>query len=189
MKPHRTSRLLGSAFSTLLVCATAACMWGCAHVPNQWVEDGPATKESWETPTSRDLTMKYQPAEQRRHLGEPLSVSAERGAVDHGPLYLEDPFADKGHGREGSNVYYIGWEDYVALPYCFARYTLNWLALPVSMVVTPPWTVMESDGEISKQILWYDHDAAPRAREQARREAPAPTKPEGGDAPETAPQS
>jgi hypothetical protein len=87
------------------------------------------------------------------------------GATRHWPTYFEDPFEDKGAGREGRNQHYIGWEDYVALPYCYARFTLNWLGFPVSAIVTPPWTVMVSDGRVSRQALGHDHDAAPEAHE------------------------
>jgi hypothetical protein len=36
--------------------------------------------------------------------------------------------------------------------------------MPVSLIVTPPWTVMESDGELSEQALGYDHDAQPAGK-------------------------
>jgi hypothetical protein len=88
----------------------------------------------------------------------------------HGPLYFEDPFEDKGTTYE----HRLGWEDWFAMPYSYARYTLNWLALPVSMIVTPPWTAMESDGRLSKQLLGYDHDAVPQARGVEPVEPPAP---------------
>jgi hypothetical protein len=137
---------------------------GCSQVPNQWVEDGPATVEDLESPTARDLRAKYEPAPQRHRAWQAASAAAERGAVTHWPLYFEDPFVDKGDGRKGMNKYHIGWEDYVALPYCYARFTLNWLMAPVSAAVTPPWTLMESDGRLSRQLLGYDHDATRAGR-------------------------
>lgn len=143
---------------------------GCAHVPNQWAEDGPATTEQWDSPTAKDLRAGHSPAQQRQRDCEASSLAAEPGAVTHWPLYFEDPFVDKGHGREGLNTYHLGWEDYLAMPYCYARFTLNWLMLPASAAVTPPWVLMESDGRISRQVLGYDHDAT-RAR---RRHSDAP---------------
>ena len=173
--------LLAAALCAVLL---SPALTGCAHIANQWVEDGPAVTESSETPTSRDVIEKHSPAEQRHRQGETLCVSLEPGTVVHGPIYMEDPFVDKGAGREGLNKYHTGWEDCIALPYCIARYTLNWLFSPVSMVVTPPWTKMESDGEISKQILWYDHDAARATCSQPKAEPaeepapePAPVQP------------
>jgi hypothetical protein len=177
MNIRRFSGYTGLVAAALIACVACTGLTGCGHVANQWVEDGPATKESWETPTSRDILEKCPPCEQRHRQGETLYASAERGAVLHGPLYMEDPFADKGTGREGLNKYYVGWEDYVAMPYCFARYTLNWLLSPASMVVTPPWTKMESDGEISKQLLGYDHDAERLDCSQPKTESAKPAQP------------
>ncbi|MFQ5805991.1 MAG: hypothetical protein ACE5I3_06030 [Phycisphaerae bacterium] len=143
---------LNSLFAILLLA-------GCAHVPNQWTEDGPATTAEWDSPTAKDLRANYAPGEQRHRDWDVAAFAAESGAVTHWPPYFEDPFADQGPGREGLNKYHIDWEDYVALPYGYARFTLNWLMLPASAVVTPPWTLMESDGRISRQALGYDHDA------------------------------
>jgi len=138
---------------------------GCARVPNQFREDGPATMTPWDTPTAQDVKVRIAPAEPRYRDWEACTVATESGAIQHEPLYFEDPFVDKGHGRTDEthpqNVYRLGWEDFVATPYCIARYTANWLLLPVSAIVTPPWTVMESDGVLSRQLLGYDHDAAP----------------------------
>ena len=140
---------------------------GCTHIPNQWREDGPATKEAWLSPTARQVCRGHDPAPQRQRGWEPSSCYVACGAVTHWPLYFEDPFVDKGHGRQGMNKYFIGWEDYVGMPYVYARYTLNWLMLPFSPIVTPPCTVMASDGELSRQLLGYDHDAEPIPYDQA----------------------
>lgn len=141
---------------------------GCAHVPNQFKETGPATTERLLTPSAAAILEGYASAGAGTRGWEPLRYSAMDGTVTHWPLYFEDPFEDKGHGRTDEthpkNVYRLGWEDYVAMPYGLARYTLNWLFLPVSAVVTPPWTLMESDGVLSRQMLGYDHDAIPASR-------------------------
>ncbi|MFH1745775.1 MAG: hypothetical protein ABIG44_01895 [Planctomycetota bacterium] len=141
----------------------AVVLAGCAHIPNQFREDGPAVSASWESPTSADLKDRATAVESYSREWDLATVYPESGAVTHWPLYFEDPFADKGHGRTDEthpfDVHRLGWEDYVAFPYCLARHTANWLFLPVSAVVTPPWTLMESDGQLSKQLLGYDHDA------------------------------
>ena len=137
---------------------------GCTYVPNQFKEDGPSTTMNWDSPTATDLKAQYQLAQQQHRDWPSASVSAESGAVYHLPLYFEDPFVDKGDGRtdetDPHNVYRSGWEDDVAMPYGLARFTANWLLLPISAIVTTPWTVMESDGVLSRQLLGYDHDAA-----------------------------
>lgn len=136
---------------------------GCTYVPNQFKEDGPSTTAQWDSPTVQDLKARFEPSAQRNREWAATYVSAENGAVDHLPLYFEDPFVDKGDGRtdetDPNNVYRSGWEDDVAMPYGLARFTANWLLLPVSAIVTTPWTVMESDGMLSRQLLGYDHDA------------------------------
>lgn len=85
-----------------------------------------------------------------------LELRPEEMGVTHGPLYFEDPFEDKGSvdGR-------FAWtgEDYLQMFYWRGRFLLNTVFFPVSAVVTPPWTVMESDGRLSRQALGYDHDA------------------------------
>jgi hypothetical protein len=156
--------------------------WGCTYVPNQFKEDGPSTTMAWESPTEADLRARYAPAEQTQRGWAEKEVAANSGVVSHPPLYFEDPFEDKGDGRtdetDPHNVYRGGWEDYVALPYNFARFTANWLLLPASAVVTPPWVVLESDGKVSKQILWYDHDAARTSHTLFEVGPPEPVEPE-----------
>ncbi len=89
---------------------------------------------------------------------EPTERHAESGTVTHGPLYFEDPFEDK--GSEDGQFAWTG-EDYLQIFYWRGRFLLNGIAFPVSAVVTPPWTVMCSDGRLSRQALGYDHDAEP----------------------------
>jgi hypothetical protein len=156
----------GRPVAMVVLCAMLAGLGaGCQIAPNFYREDGPSVTMQWETPTSADVKARFEPAEARDRGWDTSFVSAESGAVRHYPVYFEDPFVDKGHGRTDEthphDVYRLGWEDWVAFPYGLSRFTLNWLLSPVSAVVTPPWTVMESDGEISEQFLGPDHDAAP----------------------------
>jgi len=154
---------------------------GCRHVPNQFREDGPAVSTNWETPTSADVKTRVAPAEPRSRGWPTVTVSPARGAVQHEPVYFEDPFADKGDGRtdqtDPGNVHRLGWEDYLAMPYCLGRHILNWMFLPLSAVVTPPWTVMESDGVLSRQLLGYDHDTTPLRPLPSAENQPASTPP------------
>ncbi len=144
---------------------------GCAHVPNPWVEDGPATREPWESPSARDVLQHHAAAAHTKpRWSQPLTLAAADGSVTHWPLYFEDPFVDKGHGRSGLNKYHLGWEDVVASVYGYARHTLNWLLIETSLVVEPPWTLMVSDGELSRQPLGLvNHDAAVASPRRAAR--------------------
>jgi len=150
--------------AVLAISVTVIC-GGCAYTPNYHKETGPSTIMSWDSPTAADVKARFASAERRQRDWPRTEVAAEDGAIIHWPLYFEDPFEDKGHGRTDQthphNVYHRGWEDGIALPYCLARFTVNWLLLPVSAIVTPPWTPIESDGRLSRQLAGMDHDAAP----------------------------
>lgn len=160
MELREWKMVVGLGISATLA-ASALC--GCRYVPNQFREDGPSVTAQWDSATAADVKARYAPAEQRQRGWPETTLTPESGAVAHLPLYFEDPFEDKGDGRtdetDPHNVYRGGWEDYVAIPYGFGRFTANWLLLPVSAVVTTPWTIMESDGKLSRQLLGYDHDA------------------------------
>jgi len=166
MSPRIASRVLGPV--AVFTGWTVPLLWGCAHIPNYYKEDGPSATADWDSPTAADVKARYEPAPTRHRGWAQATVAAQDGGVPHWPLWLEDPFVDKGHGRTDEthphDVYRLGWEDWVAFPYGPARWTANWLMLPVSAIVTPPWTVMESDGQLSRQFLGYDHDAAPVER-------------------------
>ena len=155
----------------LVVGAALVVAAGCAYTPNYYRETGPSVAAPWDSPTASDVKARYASAPLRHREWAPTCVAPENGAVVHWPLYFEDPFVTKGDGRTDEtnprDVYRMGWEDWVALPYGHARFTTNWLLLPVSAIVTPPWTAMESDGFVSKQLLGYDHDATPLGHETA----------------------
>ena len=157
---ERASNGVRTGLASLLLLALA----GCASVPNQYVEDGPAVSMAWNSPTAAHVIEETEQQELHTRDFAAMQAQVEPYATTHWPLYFEDPFADKGSGREGLNKYRMGWEDWVALPYGYSRFTLNWMFLPVSAVVTPPWTLMESDGKLSPQLLGYDHDATKSTR-------------------------
>lgn len=163
-RPRRARR--ASAGGMLAVLAAT----GCAHVENHYREDGPARLTDWRTPSEIDVRERCEPVAPRVRAWEATHAAPVDGVVTHWPLYLEDPFEDQGSGNSpldprpsGVNEYRLGWEDWLALPYGHARWTMNWLAFPVSAIVTPPWTLMASDGRLSRQALGFDHDAAPAA--------------------------
>lgn len=190
LKNKGTKRARYRALATSCLCAVVpVCLLsGCAHVENQFREDGPAVDAEWNSPTAADVYARFEPAAARMRPWEVTPTQSESGAVTHGPDYFQDPFEDQGaaaapvggspsalsgeitgRGRE----HRIDWVDAFATPYGYARYTLNGLFLPVSMVVTPPWTEMESDGVLSEQALGPDHDPAPTGAKRAPRVPPA----------------
>jgi hypothetical protein len=85
-------------------------------------------------------------------------------AVHHGPLYFEDEMENVSEVNSNCPSGYT-WLDILAVPYSDARWMLNTIALPVSMVVNPPWQRMCSDGEPgTRPPLGLTLDAAPCAR-------------------------
>jgi hypothetical protein len=177
----------------LLLIAVFVTLTGCARVHNYGREDGPSMYMAWSTTSGDEIYAEHSPSVVSQREWEQKSVVAPRGEVVHGPLYFEDPFEDKGAGRREQ---YIGWEDGVAFPYSLGRFLLNFMLLPASMVVTPPWTPMESDGEISRQLLGYDHDAIRVNRAdrevthavEKERDRPVPPKPDENE-PQVAPSA
>lgn len=129
---------------------------------DELANEPPVTTASVETVQNSKATRSVQ---QRDWPAEELY--AQNGAVQHHPLYFEDPYEDKG-SDDGKFAW--TYEDYVQLFYWRGRFLLNTILFPVSVAVTPPWTVMESDGVLSRQALRWDHDA-----ERAKCAEPCPT--------------
>lgn len=129
---------------------------GCQYMINPFNDD----VEGGQSITSPTLIAAEQHAGQPTALRERTwNVSTRyypKGGVNHWPLWFQDPFEDMG-SQDNKYVWTI--EDYIAMPYGWARWDLNTFALPISMIVTPPGTIMSSDGDLSKQLLGYDHDA------------------------------
>lgn len=79
------------------------------------------------------------------------------GSVTHGPLLFEDGFtdtwtADDSFAVDGIDlVQWIVWR---------GRFAVNLVTAGASMIVTPPWQVMVSDGRPSRRILGESYDAA-----------------------------
>ncbi len=137
------------------LCSLCVIAWGCQHTINPFKDDLPPT-EAISTASADGVRATGKVAEVRRRPLEPGRVEYAHGGVTHWPLWWEDPFEDKGSQDQ---VFAWTWEDYLAWPYSFGRFLLNTMGWPVSAVVTPPGTVMISDGRLSRQALGYDHDA------------------------------
>lgn len=157
---RRSARRARRVRAACLAATSVAALSGCAGVPNHYRDDSPSAGAELNSPTARQVYAATTPRETvAAREWESISTTAEDGAVQHWPLYFEDPFEDQGHARRGADQYRLGWEDWAATLYGYPRYTVNWMLLPVSAIVTPPWTLMKSDGELSRQALGYTHDA------------------------------
>ncbi len=141
--------------SVLGAVALATASAGCAHAINPFADEG-APPEDMTTASERTIRdHRAAPVVRQREWGT-SATTYPSGRVVHWPTWFEDPFEDK-----GSDDGKFAWtaEDYLAIPYSFARLLLNTIGWPVSAVVTPPGTPMASDGKLSQQILGKDHDA------------------------------
>lgn len=118
---------------------------GCSHYPNMfedpYANQPPVTTASVEAVQAADVP----PSIQDRHGVEKIRVSAD-GSVVHGPLYFEDPTEECG-SEDGR--FSVTSEDYLWIVYWRARFLVNLVAFPVSVVDTPPWEQMVSDGRLS----------------------------------------
>ena len=83
-------------------------------------------------------------------------VTAQNASVTHGPLYFEDPFEDK--GSDDGRFAWSG-EEYLYFIHGPGCFLLRGALFPINAVVTPPWTVMVSDGRLSRRALGMEHDA------------------------------
>lgn len=128
---------------------------GCSELVNPFLDELPATSEV-STASVVGVRQASAPAAMRKRDFETVYAASQDGTVSHWPLWWEDPFVDKG-SEDGQFAW--TWEDYVAFPYGLGRSLVNTMGWPVSVAMTPPFTVMGSDGVLSRQALGYDHDA------------------------------
>jgi hypothetical protein len=150
-----------SAFSSQcsVVCGFATILGIACNKPPavNMLRDDSITQSEWSTPSQDGILNADKPAMIRvRELPQtPAPLACEE--VPHYPLWWEDPFEDKGDGNQQ-----FSWTlaDVAATPYSLARYILNTIAWPVSAIVTLPGEPMVSDGQLSRGLLGYDHDAA-----------------------------
>jgi hypothetical protein len=131
---------------------------GCALMVNPF-EDELAGGQAVTTPSVEGArVVEATPSELvREH--EASTLCAKGGTVTHGPLYFEDPTDE--HGSDDGQFAWTA-EDYWHFLSWRGRFVINGLFFPASVVVTPPWMVMESDGKPSREVLGERLDARPR---------------------------
>ncbi len=139
---------------TAILALTAA---GCQHLFNPYEDELAGLSEPTTASVEGAGAAPSQPTLQPRGF-EPFLVETQDGSVAHWPLWWEDPFEDKG---SEDDLFAWTWEDYLGIPYGSGRFLLNTMGFPVSAYLTKPFTVMCSDGRLSRQALGYDHDATP----------------------------
>jgi hypothetical protein len=131
---------------------------GCNEMMDPWSDDLPSAGDVTTASVEGARAAKVEPSQRARE-AQRSRVEPQDGTVTHWPLWWEDPFVDKG-SQDGQFAWTA--EDYFAIPYGLGRNLLNTMAWPVSAAVEPPFTLMGSDGKLSRQALGYDHDAERR---------------------------
>ena len=110
--------------------------------------------------------------DQRRPYAE-TQVRAKDEAVTHGALYYEDPLEET-LDRDGR----FAWApvDYLYWLYGPAYYFVDSVMFPVSVLTTPPWRAMESDGHAApRRPTPGRHDAKTSPTDSTRPSAPPQT--------------
>lgn len=147
---------------------------GCNQVNNPWGDSSASVDAEMTTPSAEGHKGRREFGRHKQRDFAARTVYYENGAVTHWPLWWEDPFEDKGNrftptdDEDAPDTEFAwNWVDYLHLAYGPARFTLNTVSWPVSAIVILPGTLMESDGRISKGLVWHDHDAKRAAPHRA----------------------
>lgn len=97
-------------------------------------------------------------SDRRQEYAPAIAISLDQ-AVTHEPLLFENLYEEV---TEDDRRFEWTLEDYFHVFYWRARFLANLVALPVSLVVTPPWVVQESDGVSEPNWFGELHDARNR---------------------------
>ncbi len=138
-----------------MIAAASTTLFGCRLVQNPFVDELAGQREVSTPSVDAVRAAAVQSGFVESH-GQPKSLPMIDGSVTHGPLYFEDPYEDT--GSDDGKFAWTG-EDYLWMFYWRGRYLVNAVAFPVSCAVTPPWTVMVSDGRPSQRAFHEQHDA------------------------------
>ncbi len=143
-----------SVFTGALAVLTLAAGSGCQHFMNPFVDElanGPPIS----TPSADAAKAYTGKAMLPDHPEPPIERSAEDGMVVHSMLYFEDPFVT--HGSEDGKCAWTV-EDGLHLVYGPSRFLVDIVLIPVRTVITPPWVLLASDGDVTQRASApHDH--------------------------------
>lgn len=164
-------------FAWFVLMATALLANGCAHLNNPWIDSSAVIDSEMTTASAEGHKNRSTHGRQYRRGYSEATVTYENGVTTHWPLWFEDPFEDKGNRYAATEdpdaadtTYAWNWVDYLHIGYGPGRMLLNIAAWPLSAAARHPGMLSESNGRISKGLVWKDHDARPARR--ADREPP-----------------
>ncbi len=150
------SKTLSAGLVSLLAVSLLV-TFGCSITPNPWKDD--LIEQSKVTTASAKgvCVSEGEPALLTRNYEEKLAL-VPSGEVAHLPLYYRDSCLD----RRPYDEFAWAYSDYRGMFSGPIRLHLDVVFSPIHGVVTPIWTVMESDGERSPS--WLRHSVDPVVR-------------------------
>jgi len=156
MNDRRSVRCVGWLFAVLgTILVSAGCHPQACPFYDPYAHCAAVTTASSEGAMAAETTQR-----QDHRSFDTVTVAPMSGAVTHGPLYFEDGFGD--FITDDGTFAWTG-EDFVYIFTWRGRFLANILFYPISLINTPPWQVMTSDGAASREVLWISHDAQPVA--------------------------
>lgn len=160
-----TSRTIAGSWKLSIALLAAGCA---SQINDPFRDEGAAARVEMTTPAADAYLAMDEPIEQaRRDLPEGV-VYYHRTGVTHWPVWFENPVIEKGndpldpsHRDAADQTFAVNCNDFCAAPYNYLRFAANFALWPISAIVTPPGTVMISDGRLSPDLFGnYNHDAA-----------------------------
>lgn len=142
----RTLRIALSNVSCTAGCVLVA-LCGCQLAINPF-EDSLSAQSPVTTPSVEGAREVTSEASTMTRGYESFSVDAPDGSVTHGPLYFEDWSEDS---LKVDDAFAIGKYEYGMLFVDGGRFLVNIVFFPVSVIASPPWTVMTSDGHMASR--------------------------------------
>lgn len=140
-------RVRVSVMTGAMCVLTLAVGSGCQHFVNPFVDEL-ANRPPISTP-SADAAMAYSgEATSPDHAKPPIERYAADGTVVHGVLYFEDPFVTRG-SDDGKCAW--TYEDGLHSVYGPASFLVNAVLVPIRAVLTPPWVLLASDGDVTQR--------------------------------------
>lgn len=140
---------------------------GCTHVNNPFVDSSEAVLPELTTASADGFRGAADGQYIRvQRAWDSSVVYQENGAVSHWPLWFEDPYEMRGNRpRDGADYdapdseFRLNKHDFIHMSYGPARMLINSVAWPVSAIMMRPGTLMESDGNVSRDIVDGPADA------------------------------
>ncbi len=154
MTRHPTSSRRAAMVRACLLCAVV--LGGCQRMVNPW-RDPKAPPRAVTTPSVEAVrAAEGHPSDLRRPYVEARFPTRDDG-VSHGPLLYENPGV---YTASEDNVNAWTGAEYWHLVYDPSRFLVSTVFSAISVVVTPPWRLMVSDGRISDERCFGPYDAA-----------------------------